>query len=190
MKKIVSILFALSLAVVAWAQNPMDRPMEAFPTAAETHLLCQDAWNRLHNNPAYAPELVTEALQSGNRQYSNAVLGYVDETAGPKAIVKAVKKVFPSLSDAAKADVLYWIGRNKLVALQKLVDEGVNAKEATEASMAAVFAAVQMGGKHNQEILDQCIKSESPLAQEIKRLRGQVSEDDDDSTRNELRDQK
>jgi hypothetical protein len=39
-------------------------------------------------------------------------------------------------------------------------------------------------------LLDQCIKAGSPLAQEIQRLRGQVSEDDDDSTRNELRDQK
>lgn len=190
MKKIVTSIIALSLALVAWGQNPMERPMETFPTAAETHLLCQDAWNRLHNNPAYAPELVTEALQSGNRQYSNAVLGYVDDTAGAKAIVKAVKKVYPTLSDASKADVLYWIGRNKLTALQKLVDEGVNAKEVTESSMAAVFAAVQMGGKHNQEILDKSVESGSPLAKEIQRLRGQVSEDDDDSTRNELRDQK
>ena len=38
--------------------------------------------------------------------------------------------------------------------------------------------------------LDGCIKAGSPLAQEIQRLRGQVNEDDDDSTRNELREQK
>ena len=62
--------------------------------------------------------------------------------------------------------------------------------EEREASMAAVFAAVQMGGKHNVALLDGCIKAGSPLAQEIQRLRGQVNEDDDDSTRNELRDQK
>jgi hypothetical protein len=190
MKKIVSILFALSLVVAAWGQNPMERTMEAFPTGKETHILCQEACAKLQNNPALAPELVTEALLSGNRQYSNAVLTYADETAGAKALVKAIKKVYPTLTDAAKADVLYWIGRNKLMALQKFVDEGVNAKEVTEASMAAVFAAVQMGGKHNQEILDQCVKAGSPLFPEIQRLRGQVSGDDDDSTRKELRDQK
>lgn len=190
MKKIVSLLFALSLAVVAWGQNPMERTMETFPTGKETHILCQEACAQLQNNPALAPELVTAALQSGNRQYANAVLTYADETAGAKALVKAVKKVYPSLSDASKADVLYWIGRNKLTALQKFVDEGVASKEAGEAAMAAVFAAVQMGGKHNQDQLDQCIKSGSPLAREIQRLRGQVTEDDDDDTRNTLRDQK
>ena len=41
MKKIVSLLFALSLAFAAWAQNPMDRPMEAFPVAKETHVMCR-----------------------------------------------------------------------------------------------------------------------------------------------------
>ena len=56
--------------------------------------------------------------------------------------------------------------------------------------MAAVFAAVQMGGKHNQDLLDQCVKSGSPLAKEIQRLRGQVTGDDDDTTRNSLRDSK
>lgn len=190
MKKIVSILFALSLAVVAWAQNSMERPMEAFPVAKETHILCQEACAQLQNNPALAPQMVVEALQSGNRQYSNAVLTYADETAGPKALVKAVKKVYPSLTDASKADVLYWIGRNKLTALQKLVDEGLASREVGEAALAAVFAAVQMGGKHNVALLDQCVKADSPLAPEIQRLRGLVTEDDDDSTRNELRDQK
>ena len=190
MKKIVSILVALSLAVVAWGQNPMERSMETFPTGKETHILCQEACEQLQNNPALAPELVTAALQSGNRQYSNAVLTYADETAGAKALVKAVKKVYPSLSDAAKADVLYWIGRNKLTALQKFVDDEVSSAQVGEASLAAVFAAVQMGGKHNHDLLNQCIQSGSPLAQEIKRLRGQVNEDDDDTTRNSLRDQK
>ena len=190
MKKIVSIVFALFLAVTVWGQNPMERTMEAFPTGKETHILCQEAWAQLQDNPALAPELVTAALQSGNRQYSNAVLTYADETAGAKALVKAVKKVYPSLSDASKADVLYWIGRNNLTALQKFVDEGVSSGKTGEASMAAVFAAVQMGGKHNQDLLDQCVKSESPLAMEILRLRGQVTEDDDDTTRNALRDQK
>ena len=190
MKKIVSLIFALSLTVTVWGQNPMERAMETFPTGKETHILCQEACAQLQNNPALAPELVTAALQSGNRQYSNAVLTYADETAGPKAIVKAVKKVYPSLTDAAKADVLYWIGRNKLAALQKFVDEGVSSGETGEAAMAAVFAAVQMGGKHNQDLLDQCIQAGSPLTKEIQRLRGQVTEDDDDATRKTLRDQK
>ncbi len=190
MKKIVSFLFALSLAFAAWAQNPMERPLEAFPVAKETHIRCRDAWEQLQNNPALASQLVVEALQSGNRQYSNAVLAYADETAGPKALVKAVKKVFPTLTDAAKADVFYWIGRNKLTGLQKLVDEGLSSREAGEAALAAVFAAVQMGGKHNEALLDACVKAGSPLAPEIQRLRGLVTEDDDDSTRNTLRDQK
>ena len=190
MKKTVTLLVALLMAVAAWGQNPMERTMEAFPTGKETHLMCQEAWMRLQNNPALAPEMVTAALQSGNRQYANAVLGYADETAGPKALVKAVQKVFPSLSDAAKADVLYWIGRNKLSALQKLVDEYALAPEVGEAALAAVFAAVQMGGKHNQSLLDQCIQSGSPLAPEILRLRGQVAADDADATRNSLRDSK
>ena len=190
MKKIVSILFALSLAVVAWAQNPMERPMEAFPVAKETHILCQEACAQLQNNPALAPQMVVEALQGGNRQYANAVLTYADETAGAKALVKAVKKVFPTLTDAAKADVLYWIGRNKLTSLQKFVDEGLASTEVGEAALAAAFAAVQMGGKHNQALLDRCIKSGSPLAREIQRLRGLASEDDDDDTRNSLRDSK
>ena len=138
MKKIVSLLFALSLAFAAWAQNPMDRPMEAFPVAKETHVMCREAWEQLQNNPALAPQMVVAALQSGNRPYSNAVLAYADETAGPKALVKAVKKVYPALTDASKADVLYWIGRNKLTALQKFVDEGVASQEVSEASMAAV----------------------------------------------------
>ena len=190
MKKIVSILFALSLAVVAWAQNPMDRPMEAFPVAKETHILCQEACAKLQDNPALAPQMVVEALQGGNRQYANAVLTYADETVGAKALVKAVKKVYPSLTDASKADVLYWIGRNKLTALQKLVDEGLASREVGEAALAAVFAAVLMGGKHNVALLDQCVKAGSSLAPEIQRLRGLVTEDDDDSTRNSLRDQK
>ena len=190
MKKTVSILVALSLAVVAWAQNPMERSMEAFPVAKETHILCQEACVLLQNNPALAPQMVVEALQGGNRQYANAVLTYADETAGAKALVKAVKKVYPALTDASKADVLYWIGRNKLTALQKFVDEGVASQEVSEASMAAVFAAVQMGGKHNQALLDRCVEAGSPLAPEIQRLRGRVNGDDGDSTRNALRDQK
>ena len=97
MKKIVSILVALSLAVVAWAQNPMERSMEAFPVAKETHILCQEACALLQNNPALAPQMVVEALQGGNRQYANAVLTYADETAGAKALVKAVKKKLPTI---------------------------------------------------------------------------------------------
>ena len=190
MKKTASLLFALSLAVVAWGQNPMERPMETFPTGKETHILCKEACAQLQNNPALAPDMVTEALKSGNRQYANAVLTYADETAGPKAVVNAVKKVFPSLSDAAKADVLYWIGRNNLTSLQKLVDACVSSAEVGEAALAAVFAAVQMGGKHNQELLDQCVASGSPLSSEIRRLRGQVTADDADATRNALRDSK
>ena len=190
MKKIVSLLFALSLAFAAWAQNPMDRPMEAFPVAKETHVMCREAWEQLQNNPALAPQMVAAALQSGIRPYSNAVLTYADETAGPQAIVKAVKKLYPSLSAAAKADVLYWIGRNKLTALQKFVDEGLASPQAGEAALAAAFAAVQMGGKHNQALLDRCVEAGSPLAPEIQRLRGRVNGDDGDSTRNALRDQK
>ena len=190
MKKIVSLLFALSLAMVAWGQNPMERPMEAFPAGKETHILCREAFARLQDNPALAPEMVTSALQSGNRQYANAVLSYADETAGPKAIEKAVRKVFPSLTDAAKADVLYWIGRNKLTSLQKFIDEGLASTEGGEVALAAAFAAVQMGGKHNQQLLDGCIKSGSPIAGEIRRLRGLASADDGDATRNSLRDSK
>ena len=58
MKKIVSLLFALSLAVVAWGQNPMERTMETFPTGKETHILCQEACAQLQNNPALAPPLL------------------------------------------------------------------------------------------------------------------------------------
>lgn len=190
MKNIFCLLTALFLSLAAWGQNPMDRTLETFPTGKETHILCQEAWIQLQNNPALAPGMVTEALQSGNRQYANAVLTYADETAGPKALEKAVRKVFPSLSDAAKADVLYWIGRNNLTSLQKLVDEGLSSAEVGEAALAAAFAAVQMGGKHNQELLDQCIRSGSPLSSEIRRLRGQVTADDADATRNSLRDSK
>lgn len=190
MKKIVSFLFVLSLAVLAWAQNPMERSMEAFPVAKETHILCQEACALLQNNPSLAPRMVVEALQSGNRQYANAVLAYADETAGPQAIVKAVKGVYPSLTDASKADVLYWIGRNKLTALQKLLDDALASKEVGEAAYAAVFAAVQMGGKHNGALLDGCVQAGSPLTREIQRLRGLVAENDEDSTRNSLRDSK
>ena len=70
------------------------------------------------------------------------------------------------------------------------MDEGVASQEVSEASMAAVFAAVQMGGKHNQALLDRCVEAGSPLAPEIQRLRGRVNGDDGDSTRNALRDQK
>ncbi len=112
---------------------------------------------------------------------------YADETAGPKALVKTVKKLFPTLPDTAKADVLYWIGRNKLTDLQKLVDTSLTPGEAGEA---AVFAAIQMGGAHNKQLLDALVKEGSPLAPEVLRLLGKSSADDDDSTRNALRDSK
>lgn len=187
MKKTVSIVIALSLAITALGQNPMERPLAAFPTEKATNLMCQDAWKTLQDNPAAAPALVTEALRSGNREYSNAVLGFADETAGPKAIVKTVKKLFPELPDPAKADVLYWIGRNKLTSLQSLIDQSLNPSEAGEA---AAFAAVQIGGKHNEALLEKLVKEGSPLAPLILRLYGKAAEDDDDSTRNSLRDQK
>ena len=95
MKKTVSILVALSLAVVAWAQNPMERSMEAFPVAKETHILCQEACALLQNNPALAPQMVVEALQGGNRQYANAVLTYADETAG--ALSKPLRRCILAL---------------------------------------------------------------------------------------------
>ena len=187
MKKLVSLMIFLSLAALAFGQNPMDRPMEKFPTGKETHIMCQEAWAMLQARPSEAPKLVVEALKSGNRQYSNAVLVYADETAGPKALVKSVKKAFPELSDASKADVLYWIGRNKLTELQALIDASL--KEG-EAGNAAVFAALQIGGAHNKALLDGIVKSDSPLAREVLRLRGQLVEDDDDETRNSLRDSK
>ena len=43
MKQIVTLLFSLLVAVAAWGQNPLDRPMETFPTAPETHIQCQEA---------------------------------------------------------------------------------------------------------------------------------------------------
>lgn len=187
MKKLISIFLGLSLATVAFAQNTMDRPMEAFPTGKENHIMCQEAWQALKTNPAQAPQIVTEALQSGNRQYSNAVLGYADETAGAKAIVKAVKKVFPQLSDASRADVFYWIGRNKLTELQSLIDGSLAEGEAGEA---AVFAATQIGGDHNKKLLDAHISAGGPLSKEIQRLRGLSADDNDDDVRNTLRDQK
>lgn len=187
MKKLASLMIFLSLATLAFGQNPMDRPMEKFPAGKETHIMCQEAWALLQLKPAEAPKLVVEALKSGNRQYSNAVLVYADETAGPKALVKAVKKAFPGLSDASRADVLYWIGRNRLTELQALVDASLNAGEAGQA---AVFAAMQIGGAHNQALLDGIVKSDSPLAREVLRLRGELVEDDDDETRNSLRDSK
>ena len=184
MKKTVILLVTLCLGAAAWGQNPLDRPMETFPTAKETHILCQEAWMQLQNNPSLAPELVTAALRSGNRQYSNAVLGYADETAGPKAIVKAVKKVFPSLSDASKADVLYWIGRNKLEQLQPLIEGSL---VPGEAGMAAVFAAIQLGGAHNEALLK---KLDGPLAAEARRLLMGEAANEEDTTRNSLRDSK
>lgn len=187
MKKIITLFAALSLTLVVWGQNTLDRPLTAFPTEKATHLKCQDAWKLLSAQPSAAPELVTEALTSGNRIYANAVLEYADETAGPKALVKTVKKLFPTLPDTAKADVLYWIGRNKLTDLQKLVDTSLTPGEAGEA---AVFAAVQMGGAHNKHLLDALVKEGSPLAPEVLRLLGKSSADDDDSTRNALRDSK
>ena len=184
MKQIVTLLFSLLVAVAAWGQNPLDRPMETFPTARETHIQCQEAWLQLQGNPALAPELVTAALLSGNRVYSNAVLGFADETAGPRAIVKAVKKVFPSLSDASKADVLYWIGRNRLGQLQALIDRSLVPGEAGEA---AVFAAIQLGGAHNKALLD---KLDGPLAALSRRLLMGEAANEEDSTRNSLRDSK
>lgn len=187
MKKIVSLLAALSLTLVVWGQNTLDRPLTAFPTEKATHLKCQDAWKLLSAQPLAAPELVTEALMSGDRVYSNAVLEYADETAGPKALVKTIKKLFPTLPDAAKADVLYWIGRNKLTDLQKLIDQSFTPGEAGEA---AVFAATQIGGEHNKKQLDALVKEGSLLAPIVLRLGGKVSGDDADATRTSLMNQK
>jgi len=187
MKKIVSLIAALSLALTVWGQNTLDRPLTAFPTEKATHLKCQDAWKLLSAQASAAPELVTEALKSGDRVYANAVLEYADETAGPRALVKTVKKLFPTLTDAAKADVLYWIGRNKLTDLQKLVDQSFQPGEAGEA---AVFAATQMGGAHNRKQLDALVKGGSPLAPIVLRLGGKASGDDADATRTSLMNQK
>lgn len=187
MKKLVSIFAGLVIALSALAQNPLDRPMESFPTGKKTHIMCQEAWATLQVNPAAAPGLVTEALLSGNRQYSNAVLGFADETAGAKAIVKAVKKVFPKLEDAGKADALYWIGRNKLTALQALIDSSL---VPGEAGNAAVFAATQIGGEHNRKLLDGIVEAGGELSREVLKLRGIVTDDADEDTRSLLRDQK
>ena len=187
MKKIVSLLAALSLTLAVWGQNTLDRPLTAFPTEKATHLKCQDAWKLLSAQPLAAPELVTEALMSGDRVYSNAVLEYADETAGPKALVKTVKKLFPTLPDAAKADVLYWIGRNKLTELQKLIDQSFMPGEAGDA---AVFAATQIGGEHNKKQLEALMKDGSPLFPVALRLSGKASGDDADATRTSLMNQK
>jgi len=203
MKKLISLALSLSLAFAAFGQNALDRPMEAFPelsgalpsvqaaktlmTSPETHLKCQGAWVLLQQRPSQAARLAVKALRSGDRQFANAVLGYADETAGPEALVKAVRKVFPKLDEDARADVLYWIGRNRLTVLQPLVDRSLAPGEAGEA---AVFAATQLGGDHNRAQLDALVQSGGALAKEILRLRGAAAQDDDDSTRNSLRDSK
>ncbi len=52
MKKIVSLLAALSLTLAVWGQNTLDRPLTAFPTEKATHLKCQDAWKLLSDGGA------------------------------------------------------------------------------------------------------------------------------------------
>lgn len=203
MKRIFTLLITLVLAFTAFGQNPLDRPMEPFPeltvssltlqqaqalmASDQTHLKCQGAWAMMGLDPARAARIVVDALQGDDREYANAVLGFADEKAGVEAIAPAVARAFPKLKETARADVLYWIGRNRLAGLQKLVEGSLVPGEAGEA---AVFAALQLGGKHNKALLDALVAQNSPLAGEILRLRGQAVSDDDDATRNSLRDSK
>ena len=203
MKRIITLLITLALAFTAFGQNPLDRKMEPFPELTvttptlqqaqalmdsdQTHLKCQGALAMIGLKPAKAPQIVVDALKGNDREYANAVLVYADELAGTEAIAPAIAKAFPKLKETAKADVLYWIGRNRLAALQNLIDESLVPGEAGEA---AVFAALQLGGKHNKALLDALVAKDSPLSGEIRRLRGQAVSDDDDATRNSLRDSK
>ena len=167
MKKLISLSLALLLGLGVFAQNTLDRPMEpvpAMPTqiptvkqakalmaSPETHLKCQGAWALLQRKPSAAQKTVLEALQSGNRPYAAAVLGYADEVASPQKLASAIAKAYPSLDEGAKACVLYWIGRNGLHELQPVIDESIVPGEVGEA---AIFAATQLGGAHNEALLE------------------------------------
>ncbi len=188
MKKIVSILIALSLGLCALAQNTMDRPMQAFPVGdAPTHIKSSEAWTKMSQNPKLVKDYVTDALKSGDREYSNAVLDFAQELVPASSLVSPIKKLFPSLTDASKADVLYWIGRNGVTKLQSLIDSSLSPGEAGEA---AVFAAVQLGGNHNGELIRKLIKEGGPLAPLAKRLIQGETTDDTDETRSVLMNQK
>jgi len=203
MKRIFTLLISLTLAFAAAGQNPLDRPMEPVPemtvtlpslkdakalmASDETHLKCRGAWAMLNRRPSKAAKLVVKALQGDDREYADAVLGYVDETVGAATVASAVEKAFPKLKESARADVLYWIGRNRLSSLQSLVNSSFIPGET---GTAAIFAAKQMGGAHNLALLDALVREGSPLAGEVLRLRGQAGQDDDDATRNSLRDSK
>ena len=153
MKKLISLSLAFLLGLVAIAQNTLDRPMEpvpAMPTeiptvkqakalmaSPETHLKCQGAWALLQRKPSAAQKTVLEALQSGNRPYAAAVLGYADEVIAPEKLASAVSKAFPSLDEGAQATVLYWIGRNGLRQLQPLIDQSIVPGEVGEIGRAS-----------------------------------------------------
>ena len=167
MKKITVLLLTLLLGGAVFAQNTLDRPMEALPAmptelptvqqakalmaSAETHLKCQGAWALLQRKPSAAKKTVLEALRSGNRPYAAAVLGYADEVISPDKLAVDVARAFPSLDEGAKACVLYWVGRNGMHQMQPLIDRSIVPGEVGEA---AIFAATQLGGAHNEALLE------------------------------------
>ncbi len=140
---------------------PTVKEAKALIASGVTNQMCKGAYALMSAQPKKITKTLLGALKSGNREYANAVLGYADELAGAQALVPVIAKIFKKLGDA-KVDVINWIGRNKLTALQSLVDGCL--AESGELGEAAVAAAGKIGGENNLTSLLSLIENKSPLA--------------------------
>ena len=97
-------------------------------------------------------QTVLAALKDADRAYRCAALDYANAFAG-EALYAALVKKLPSLSDAAKTDVVSWLGARHAASQSAAVVAAMSSQD-DELALAAVRAAGKIGG---QQALDALI---------------------------------
>lgn len=105
---------------------------------AALQLLCKSDKKNLSNN-------ILSALKDGSRQYRTAALEYAKKYAG-SSIFSTVANQMSTLSDAAKQDVISWLGSNHRTDQIDVVISAMNSSN-TDLANAAILAAGKIGGQ-------------------------------------------
>ena len=124
-----------SKAVSKAAKDLLGNEVSAFKSAG--------ALAQMKNNPAKAIKTLTSALKSDDIKFRNSVLTDAASILGTDAVAALVSAKFPKASDAAKIDIINWLGNNKVADASKLVCAAV--EQGGDLAEAAIKAAGKIG---------------------------------------------
>lgn len=124
-------------AVAAAAKALLGSEVSAYKSAG--------ALAQMKNSPLKAMKTLSAALKSDDVEFRNSVLNDAASIAGKDAVAALAQTMYPKLAEGAKADVINWIGSNKIHNAAPLVISAIT--NGGDLASTAIAAAGKLGGE-------------------------------------------